>query len=158
MDTLDLDAPFNNLKTKLQASHPLLQVVEGVPEASSARLGAYLALGNVIINNRAAGHPVDAGVGGQYGSSVLTFNISYVAGFFYRVAYAEAAAERRIMDAVMEFIRQVYSDRTLGGTVHSSSLDMSLADNPDYLAMAGQEYRVYPVLVLCTQREVIPQI
>ena len=63
-----------------------------------------------------------------------------------------AAAERGLAGVVDDFLGRLYADLTLGGACYSAvEVDLSQADAPEYRTDAGQEDRVYPIVVGATQ-------
>ncbi len=116
------------------------RVYQGVPESVETDVSAYIVLAGSppVVNDT---------------TSVVRRELSFRISFLYRVSGEEADVERSLMLAVDDFIMRFYDDRTLGDTWEGHiELDLSEADTPDYRAMAGQEFRQYPVIVRGVQR------
>lgn len=114
-------------------------LVMGTPESLSTRAGGYVALG--------AAQPRDVAAGGLIERPV---DCHVVLG--YRVAGAEAAAELSIAAAVDALTLAFYAtDRGLG-VGESAELDFGLVGSAEYDRIAGQEYRLYPIVVRVIQR------
>jgi hypothetical protein len=99
---------------------------------------------------------ISVSVGGQTLSDKATQLFQREAGYFVEFAYAvegaEDTAEDVLADALDSFIALWLADRTLGGKCDTSRLDFSLTTDPLYRPTAGQEFRVFPLLVWATQR------
>ena len=117
------------------------QVGIGVPEAGQTRVSVNLLIGGGTITDR----------------EVLRRTVHVAVLFYYRVDRAERDAELRMADLVDRFIVAFYNAREGGlyGSLHDAALDLTPADSPDYQEMVGPEYRVYPVVVLGTQRHAL---
>lgn len=119
---------------------------KGAPESLSNRVSAYVALG--------------AQPQGQKAGGLLERNGEMLVVFGYRVKGAEATAEETLADFIDAFTTQFYADRKNGAglfdsattQVQTGELDMTLARSPEYMALAGQEYRLFPIIVTATQR------
>lgn len=112
-------------------------VYKGVPESLSTRTSAYCCL--------AGQGPAQLTMGDKKRS------IDILVTFGYRVAGVEGTAEDAVCDLVDLFIDAIETDETLGGLVYQARLDFGMASSPEYQAVAGQEYRRYPVIVRCQQ-------
>jgi hypothetical protein len=77
----------------------------------------------------------------------------------YRVAGAETDVELALATMVDSIVSQWYQDRRNGqgffAIAQNATLDMSIQNDPRYQIIAGQEFRIYPFLVIYSQREVI---
>ena len=137
---LNTQVPLDRLITVLQALAGMQQVYRGVPESIGSRVSAYVALAGQRLVDKTGG--------------LVQREARYFVGFAYRVGGAEANAENTLAALVDAFITAMLAERrsNLGGTVDSVSLDLSLSDAPEYQPVAGQEFRVFPVLVLTTQQ------
>lgn len=119
---------------------------KGAPASVGPKVSAYVTLGSQDIVAHATGG-VQRRVAG------------FFVGFAYKVGKAagdQAAPEDALAALLDAFITAIYTDRTLGGACKTASLDLSRANEPLYEVRAGQEFRVYPVLVLCTQDATLP--
>lgn len=70
----------------------------------------------------------------------------------YRVAGNEETAETVLMGLVDDIIATVYADLTLGGVVMRAELASLGADEPEYMAIAGREFRQYPLVLTVWQQ------
>lgn len=132
------------LQQLLQTLPGLYQVNLGSPESEEATVNASVMLGGGQINDKAGG--------------LLQREVHVAVLFSYLVARAESDTEVRMANLVDLFILAFYRARTNGlyGALQNMSLDLSAADAPDYQAIVGPEYRVYPVVVQGTQQQTIP--
>lgn len=136
---LDLVTPMSNLVTILGSVSGLQAVQKGAPESYTNRVMAHVSLG--------AGRTVDKAGG------LIQHEQNYFIGFGYRVQGAEATAEDVLAAAVASFIAAFYAERKTSGSMFASAvLDLSMADEPQYQPVAGQEVRIYPVVVVTTQQ------
>jgi hypothetical protein len=138
----DSTSPLTALAALLTGLSGVQAVHTGVPESLGARVSAYVTLAAQRVQDKAA-------------SGLLQREADYFVGIGYRVAGAEATAEADLAALLDAFIAAVYADRTLSGTVASAGLDLTLANSPQYQAVAGVEFRVYPVIVHTTQRATV---
>lgn len=132
-------APMQQLVTILDAIPAIQQIYTGAPESVGPRLAAYVAAASQTIADKA--------------TNVLQREQRYFIGLTYAVEGSEGTAEEALADALDALITAVYNDRTLAGAVYDARLDFALADQPTYQVAAGLEVRVYPVMVICTQRQ-----
>lgn len=130
-------APLNQLITILTAISGIRQVYKGAPENFAKNVVAYVAAGQQDIRRHTTG--------------TTRRRASYFVGLAYRVSDAEADAEGILCDSLDAFIAAVMADLTLNGTCKETVLDFTLASAPEYEVRAGREFRVYPLLVHCTQ-------
>jgi len=135
----DTTGPFNYLYSLLAGLTGMQQVYKGPPESFSTQVAAYVALA------------------GQHVADKMTHTLqreaNYFIGFVYRVDQAQDTAELTVAGLLDAFITAFFADRTLGGTALSAQLDLSLANEPRYEVIAGQEFRVYPVRVTVRQMQ-----
>lgn len=113
----------------------------GTPENLARRAAGYVTLGPA--------QPVDRAAGGLIERMV---DCHLVLG--YLVKGAEETAELDIADAVDAFTVAFYaSDRTFSGAGESAELDFGLVGSAEYEQIAGQEFRLYPIVVRVKQRQ-----
>lgn len=124
---------LNYLMTMTDAIPNVTKVYKGVPESISAGVVAYIALLGQSVPERVQG--------------VIRRRARYMITFAYRVSGAEEIAEDKLAENVDDLISAFFADRTLGGTCNNSEIDLSIPDAPDYRALAGQEYRMFPVVI-----------
>lgn len=129
-------ATLTRLEEILQALPGLQYVQKGAPESIGTNVMGYVAVGSGQVVDKA--------------TQLLQREQRFFVGFAYRVKGAEADAEDAIADLLDAFVSVIYADRTLGGTVHSSTLDLLLSTEPRYEVRAGQEFRVFPIVVVTT--------
>lgn len=144
--SLNALAPLDALVTMVTAISGVQTVFRGAPESLPTRVSAYVTLG---------GHTIDSDE--FHGLERVA---RYLVVFGYRVMGAESTAEATIAAAVDAFEVAFFAAR-LAGTglfatattqVEDGGLDVSGADSPEYAVYAGQEYRLYPLLVTVSQR------
>lgn len=114
----------------------------GVPEAIDSRVSAYVTLGDLTPQPKA--------------NQLAYRNPEVMVTFAYRVAGAEQTAELLICDLVDELTAAIYADRTLAGTSQSAEMTMSLNNQPQYMAVAGSEFRRYMVVITGLQTATTP--
>ena len=135
---LDTLAGANALKTLLQGLNSIGNVQLGVPESTSKTVDAAITMGSQsVVRGRTGGTDRFA---------------RYLVTFAYRVDGNEAGAEAGLMALVDAFIGAVHADLTLGGVCKDVTLDMGLADTPEYTLRAGKEFREYPIAVTLKQQ------
>ena len=116
-------------------------IATGTPEGLSRAAAGYVTLGPA--------QPIDRAAGGLIERTVDCHIV-----FGYRVKGAEDTAELSIADAVDAFTLAFYaSDRKLDGTGESAELDFGLVGSAEYEQIAGQEFRLYPIVVRVKQRQ-----
>ena len=135
-------AALSAVTAKVQALPGLQRAYVGEPESFGNKVAAYVAVGGQRQASRTAG-------------GYIRQEARFMVVFVYRVRGAEQDAETTLAGLVDALVRAFEGDKTLGGAVESCELDRSLADMPEYLDFAGQEYRRYPVAVVTTQSETI---
>ena len=139
----DTPAVLNAVVTLVQGLTGMQSVTKGVPESLPTRVAAYVTVGPQPENDRTAG-----GLLRKEGRIRVTFG--------YRVSGAEATAESDLAAMIDRFMVAYYAARrtNLSGTVTSlGNLDHSVANTAEYEAIAGQEYRRYPVDIPFTQEQ-----
>jgi len=121
-----------------------------IPGVQYAQIGAPLARPwAVMVAVTMGGFAVAPRVVGALAERVQRY---YVA-VWYRVLGAEADAEQQLGAVVNRIVEALYDDMTLGETCRSiREIDGTAADLADYAQQAGQEYRVYPLVVHVAQR------
>lgn len=116
-------------------------LVIGTPESLGRQAAGYVTLGSAQTRDVLAGGTVERMV-----------DVHVVFG--YRVRGAESSAETDIAAAVDAFTAAFYaSDRKLDGAGESAELDFGLVGSAEYQQIAGQEYRLYPIVVRVKQRQ-----
>lgn len=126
----------------LTASAGVQNVHKGAPPTWASRVTVYAAVGPQQTNDKAA-------------SDLVERRISVFVEFGYRVAQAEATAEAVLAAYLDNFLVRAYASRKdgFGGVGTNVEFDLSLAASPDYLRVAAQEIRAYPMLIWVTQRD-----
>jgi hypothetical protein len=85
--------------------------------------------------------------------------LAYFCALHYRVSGQEEAAELALAtakdDLKTKWVTQRAAqtglfDRSVT-QVTNAQLDLTLASSPEYVPLAGQELRIWPFLILCTQ-------
>lgn len=113
----------------------------GTPESLGRQAAGYVTLGSA--------QPRDVAAGGLIERAT---DCHLVLG--YRVKGADQAAELAVAAAVDAFTLAFYgSDRKLDGAGESAELDFGLVGSAEYQRIAGQEYRLYPIVVRVKQRQ-----
>jgi len=138
-------APLTALATMLGSVTGIQDVRTGVPESLSNRVSAYVTVSGQRIIDKASG--------------LLQREADYFIEIGYRVQGAEATAETTVAAALDDFVADFYAARKNGTglfleattQVKSGSLDLSLASSPEYRILAGQEYRLQPIVVTVVQ-------
>jgi hypothetical protein len=138
--TWDTRSVLNKLFDYLVELPMLFEVKKGVPESFEAGVVGYITVAGQVITQKA-------------GPKILQRKARYMIVFAYRVDDASADAEDTMGQAMDALLVKIYADLTLGGTALNAEVDMTLVDAPEYRAYAGQDYRVYPVVVVATQQQ-----
>jgi hypothetical protein len=140
----DILAVYDELVTLLNSLTGMQKVYEGVPEAFGRSVTAYIAITGQDISDRATG--------------LLRLESSYFIGLGYKTKGAERDAERNLGEALKDFIYKFYALRRTkcNGKADDIRLNMSVASAPEYQVVAGQEYRVYPIIVTAVQTDNTP--
>lgn len=116
-------------------------VYTGVPESLATRVSAYVTVGPQPEEDK-------------HGAGALSKSGRIRVVFGYRVAGAEATAEQDLADMIDRFQVAYYAARrtNLTNTVDSlGNLDHTAASEPEYQAIAGQEFRRYPIDIVFRQ-------
>lgn len=119
------------------SSPPIQEAVFGPPESLEYAISVSVTLGGVRVADR---------TNNLRSSEIRVFVI-----FRREVAANEGEAEQDLAHFVQSMVLLHLADRTWGGLVDSSELDMTFADDPRYQAIVGPEYRVYPVVIIGRQ-------
>lgn len=130
-------AAANRLVTILDGLSGVGEAALGMPPNLAVKLGAYVTMGSQRPNRKVAG--------------VTQRETRLFVKFLYRLDKAESTAESTLMGVVDAFLVALQADLTLNGTVNSLDVDTALADEPEYQAVAGKEFREYPILVTVVQ-------
>lgn len=109
---------------------------KGIPESIQAKVTASVSVGDRDPRDKA--------------TQLHETGVNFFIEFAYRVSGNEGGAEDTVADWLDALEDAWLEDRTLGGTVRTSSLDFSNAGEPTYRPTAGAEFRVYPVVVRTT--------
>lgn len=123
----------------------LQDISQGIPSTLKTRVSASLAIGGGTVTDVAGG--------------LIRRQLRVTVLLYYRVDNREADVEMQLANLVDRFIIAFYRARYIDGlygSLHDMSLDLSPADTPDYQVAVGDEYRVYPIIVLGTQQQSIP--
>lgn len=138
--TFNAQAALQAVKTLAEGATGFTLVV-GTPENLGRRAAGYVTLGSAQTRDVLAGGTIER----------MT-DCHLVLG--YRVKGAEETAELDVAAAVDAFTLAFYaSDRRLGGVGESSELDFGLVGSAEYQDIAGQEFRLYPIVVRVKQRQ-----
>ncbi|RJQ04819.1 MAG: hypothetical protein C4551_10090 [Bacillota bacterium] len=138
----DPKAVLDQLETLVSGLASMQDVQIGVPGSLSNQVSAYVTLGGLNPKDKAAG------LRSLWQNFLITFG--------YRTDGNVSTAERTLADLLKELEQALFDDRTLAGTVESLEADFSGADDPQYVPIAGQEFRRYPVLVRVKQSRNYP--
>lgn len=111
----------------------------GAPEAVQTRLTAWVTLGGQVIERKHMAR--------------TQRRTRFFVMLMYRVDRSEDTAEAQLMGVVDQLVAAIQADYTLGGVVDDAQINSMAADEPDYQARAGREYREYPFIVEVTQRD-----
>lgn len=151
--SIDLAAAKDALITLLGGTTGLQAVYDGAPESMPTRTSAWVTIGDLI------GPAQSVASGGLYEQ---TTHLIVVIG--YAVAGTESTSEDYVASAVTDIIHRVIQNRThtvggvtplLNGTVKTMEPPGPAAMPADYVTIAGQEARVYPLAIEIRQRETI---
>ena len=125
------------IKTKLEGLSGMGSVQIGAPESVGTRVGSYVTLGSQSTGRKTTG--------------TTERQTRFFVMFLYRVEGAETTAETTLMALVDAFMVALHADLTLGGTCADLEVNSLAADEPEYQARAGKEFREYPVIVAAKQ-------
>lgn len=138
-----IEPAFDAVKSLVQSIDGMMQVKEGVPEAFGPSVSAFIAMAPIDFRDVAAG--------------LTEIEVTFYILLGYKVSTAEATAERKLINGVADLIPKFLEAREtdFGGTLVSSSINLSLAGQPEYEIFAAQEYRRYPILIKgCLQQAI----
>jgi hypothetical protein len=141
----DSVTPLSAIRDLLASLTGVQSAQIGAPEAATTRVGAYVTVG--------ADSTADQRTGVQRGE------LAYFCALYYRVSGAEEAAEVALATALDDLKNKWITQRPLGTGLFNPSvthvknvrMDFNLAANPEYVPLAGQELRIYPFTIFCTQ-------
>jgi predicted RNA-binding protein with TRAM domain len=151
--TLDVRSAKDNLILLLEGTPGLQGVVDGAPESMPYQATAWVNVGDLV-------EPVNAIA--SSGLYQLDINLIVVIGFV--VETNEANAEDSVSDIVTEIVRRVAQNRVttvndvtpmLNGSVARMNLPGPAAVTGEYVTMAGEETRTYPLAIQVSQQETI---
>lgn len=151
--TLNIRAAKDNLILLLTETPGLQAVLDGAPESMTAQATAWVTVGDLVEPVR----PVATG-----GLLQLDINLIVVVGFV--VETNEANAEDKVADIVIEIVRRVARNKRVTVNGVAAMLNGSVSDMhepgaagmaSDYIRMAGEEARIYPLAIQISQRETI---
>jgi hypothetical protein len=151
--TFDVRAAKDNLILLLTDTPGLQAVRDGAPESMPTVATAWVTIGDLV-------EPV--GAQASSGRYKLCINLLVTIGFV--VASTEEGAEDSVADAVTEIVRRVAKNRVgtvggvpamLNGSIETMSLPRAASMASDYIQMAGQETKTYPLAIEITQYESI---
>jgi hypothetical protein len=125
------------LKTLVQGLEGVGNVQLGVPESTSKRVDVAITVGSQTLTRKT--------------TSSTARDARYLVVFAYRVDKDEAGAEAALMNLIDAFITAVHEDLTLGKVCRDTTLDMGLADTPEYILRTATEFREYPIVVTLKQ-------
>jgi hypothetical protein len=143
----DAGAVLDGLAALAEATTGVDRVYRGAPLSTEGRLVAGVSLGGAdLLEPRRTG--------------TVRRRLRYRVLLAYRVGEGDLAfdaerveaAERAIAAALDDFLGRLYADLTLAQACDSAvQVDLSQADAPEYSSRAGQEDRVYPIVIGATQ-------
>lgn len=155
MSGFDVEAALNGLAALVSTIPAIEDVQIGAPESLSARITAWLTVGDLQ----------DVG---PRATSVYELPINLIVWFGYVVEGSEQAAEAMLADWISELVRRMIQNRfqsvtgnsvtvtrNLNGAVDRMNLPSPAAGPADYAMMAGQEARTFPVAIRVIQQETI---
>lgn len=136
---MDILAAFDKVKDLVASVDGMQSVKEGVPEALGPSVAAFVAMSPIELVEEATG--------------LVTARITFYIFLGYKVSGAEATAERKLIAGVQDLIGKFYAARAtdFDGVIENSSINLTLAAQPEYEILAAQEYRRYPVLITVWQ-------
>jgi hypothetical protein len=140
--TLDSPAAMAAVKTMMEGIDGVQDVRIGVPRSLPFQASVFLA---------GAGDDAKPRV-----TETITNEFAIRIHFGYRVAENMALveeAELQLLAFKDALIRAHWANKKLGGVVEDSRLDFSPSRSAEYEVRAGQEWRIYPVDLLCKQSE-----
>lgn len=135
----DSKAPLDYIVGLLDSISEIQTVHVGVPLSLTSQVSAYVTMG---------GHTLKVRLTGGQAQRVIV----YRAVIGYAVEGAEDTAEDTLCAAVDAFENLILADLTMGHTLESVEFDASEADTPRYVAVAGSDYREWPIRIAGIQR------
>ena len=143
----DSTAPLYAIRDLLASLEGVQSAQIGAPASASTVVGAYVTLGPDGTGDQLAG--------AQRGE------IAYFCALHYRVSGNAASAELALAAAkddlkhkwLIQRPAQTGLFQTSVTQVQRARLDLTLASSPEYQPLAGQELRVWPFWIYCTQTE-----
>jgi hypothetical protein len=140
---VDPTPALNRLVAVLQGIAGIQHVYLGAPESLDSLVNVYVTLDRWQLR--------DVAIGG-----LLSHDIDVAITFGYAVAGAEQTVEADLGTKIGATITALLAERRtrLNGTVNQMGLpDFSRASEPQYAAIAGSEFRLYPGIVAITLQE-----
>jgi hypothetical protein len=133
---LNLPAFYTEVIALLTAATGVQNVARGAPESWSNVVTVYASIAGQRMDPTAP-----AGVIWRWSDIWVEFG--------YRVKGAEATAENTLAAYVDSVTTGFYAARNtrFNSTVDDARIDLALASTPDYLRVAAQEIRTYPLLI-----------
>lgn len=143
--TWQAKATMNELVTFLATIPGVQAVRKGEPTSYTAQITASVSLGAAPPKDRTTG--------------LIRRELEFWVTFGYRTDANVALAEDTLADILDALEALFYGERKdatpLGGTVDSMELDTSPASAAEYRPVAGQEYRLYPVIIRVVQQHTV---
>lgn len=140
----DLTSPLNHILGMVAALPGLSEEQIGAPMSWSKRLNGYVTIGHQPSGIKTAGGTV-------WRDAHYFVDLGYDCN---QTATGVTSAELGLATAIDAFLKAIYADLTLGGTVHATTVETGLADEPEYRVRSGTEFREYPILLICRQYDV----
>lgn len=137
-------APLQALRTMVQNLTGMQGTVSiGQPESIATRVTAWVAMGSHDLQNKTTSTRIRRG--------------RFVVFLSYRVGGDESTAELLIA-ALTDLLEQaILDDQTLSGTVNSARIISAGSELPEYLVLAAQEMRLFPIVVETDQQTLYAQ-
>jgi hypothetical protein len=141
--TFDTAGPLERIAELLRELSGVRHVYVGVPKAVDEDVAAYVTVGPQAVIDKASG-------------GLLQRVASYYVTFVYAVEGDSQQAEQALASAVDPFLALLYGERSdPDSPLESVTVDLTLSTSAEYVAIVGQEYRRYPVLVNVLQQQTI---
>lgn len=143
--TWQAKATLAQLVTFIDGLTGVQSVTKGEPTSYTAAVSASISLGAAPMNDRQT-------------TGNVRRDLEYWVTFGYRTSNNVALAEETLADILDELESKFLVERKtgrLGGTVDSMELDTSPASAAEYRPVAGQEYRLYPVIIRVVQQHTV---
>ena len=136
-------APLQRIAELLLLVPGIRTVYVGVPKAIEVDVAAYVTVGPQTVTDKAAG-------------GLLQRLASYYVTFVYAVEGDSEPAELALAGAVDPFLTRLYQERDVEASpLRSVTVDLTLSSSAEYVAVVGQEFRRYPVVVTVLQQQTI---